>query len=202
MSKEIKNILICGDSFAAIWPGDYGGWPIMLSNDYTVTNCAQAGVGEYKVSLQLASKNIRDYDLIIVCHTSAFRVHVEQHPYYKDGLHKNADLIYTDVVSQNHKGVTDHLKYYFEKVFDLNYALDIHNMIKERITSRTTGVPCLHLNFFATLPREFINEGEINLHDVWQQNPGAVNHMSQTGNQLVYQILKEKICEVTHNDVG
>ena len=46
------RILIAGDSFAAEWPGN-NGWVKLLSQKFSVTNVAQAGVGEYKILKQL-----------------------------------------------------------------------------------------------------------------------------------------------------
>ena len=50
-----KNILICGDSFAADWTKKYNGngWVNMLCNDFNITNVAEAGVSEYKIYQQL-----------------------------------------------------------------------------------------------------------------------------------------------------
>ena len=49
------KILIAGDSFAADWKIKHSGngWVNMLSNDYDVTNIAQAGASEYKIYQQL-----------------------------------------------------------------------------------------------------------------------------------------------------
>ena len=94
------KVLICGDSFAADWTVKYTGkgWPNLIAENYTVTNLAQAGCSEYKIYLQLASANLDQYDAIIVSHTSPNRLPVEVHPVHSnDPLHKNSDLIYTDL---------------------------------------------------------------------------------------------------------
>ena len=189
------RILVAGDSFAAQWPGEYPGWSTLLGNDYQVTNRAQAGVGEYKVWLQLAEENLDNYDLTIVCHTSAYRVYVQEHPFHKQGLHKNADLIYSDVMARKDYPERDHLQYYFESLFDLNYALDIHSLIKERIMYYTIDNPVIHLSFFPILDHEFVIKKELNFHDVWRQHPGTVNHLSATGNNIVYNTIKDHINE-------
>ena len=189
------KLLIVGDSFAAPWPGSYPGWAALLNNDYRVTNCAQAGVGEYKVWLQLAQEHLNKYDLTIVCHTSAYRVYVPSHPFHDSGLHKNADLIYTDIMARDNYTEREHLQYYFESMFDLNYALDIHNLIKERIMYYTIDQPVIHLSFFPVLKNEFVIDRELNFHDVWQQHPGTVNHLSAEGNNIVYNSIKERINE-------
>lgn len=189
------RILVAGDSFAAPWPGNYPGWATLLNKDYQVVNRAQAGVGEYKVWLQLAEENLDNYDLTIVCHTSAYRVYVPEHPFHTTGLHKDADLIYTDVMARDNYPEREHLQYYFESMFDLNYALDIHNLIKERIMYYTMDSRVIHLSFFPVLSNEFVIKNELNFHDIWQQHPGKVNHLSATGNDLVYNSIKDHINE-------
>lgn len=190
------KILIVGDSFAAPWPGDYPGWSALLSNDYTVTNRAQAGVGEYKVWLQLAEEHPNKYDLTVVCHTSAYRVYVPNHPFHVTGLHSNADLIYTDVMARDDYPEREHLQYYFESMFDLNYALDIHNLIKERIMYYTLEEKVIHLSFFPVLKNEFTIDRELNFHDIWQKHPGTVNHLSAEGNNIVYNSIKAHINDI------
>jgi hypothetical protein len=91
------KILIAGDSFAADWKIKYNGngWVNMLSEDYEVTNIAQAGVSEYKIYQQLIKHDTTKYDKIIISHTSAYRIPVVKHPIHsKDILHSNCDLIY------------------------------------------------------------------------------------------------------------
>lgn len=189
------RVLIAGDSFAAPWPGNYPGWATSLSKDFTVTNRAQAGVGEYKIWLQLAQENLNNYDLTIVCHTSAYRVYVPEHPFHKNGLHKNADLIYSDIAARSNYPEREHLEYYFASMFDLNYALDIHNLIKERIMYYTLDCRTIHLSFFSMLKNEFTIKDELNFYNIWQQHPGSVNHLSALGNDLVYNTIKDRINE-------
>lgn len=189
------RILVAGDSFAAPWPGDYPGWASLLNNDYQVTNRAQAGISEYKIWLQLAEEKLDNYDLTIVCHTSAYRVYVPKHPFHKQGLHKNADLIYSDVMARKDHPDHQHLAYYFESMFDLDYAVDVHNLIKERIMYYTLDTPIIHTSFFPVLNNEFVIKNELNFNDIWQKHPGPVNHLSAAGNDLVYNKLKDYINE-------
>ena len=90
------NILIAGDSFAAEWPGE-DGWVKLLAKKHNVTNVAQAGVSEYKILKQIKNASLDEYDAIIVSHTSPSRVHTPEHPLHKEGLHKDCDLIWTDL---------------------------------------------------------------------------------------------------------
>ena len=69
--------------------------------DYNVTNVSQAGVSEYKILKQVEDHLYsNDFDLVIVCHTSPYRVHTPEHPVHNSGLHKDCDLIYSDVEYQ------------------------------------------------------------------------------------------------------
>ena len=93
----MKKILIAGDSFAADWTVKHigGGWVNLLTKDFKVKNVAEAGVSEYKIYKQLLNQNLVDYDHIIVSHTSAYRIPIEEHPIHKDDiLHNNCDLIF------------------------------------------------------------------------------------------------------------
>ena len=99
---QLSNILIIGDSFAADWSTKYNnylGWPNLLAQSHSVTNLAQAGVSEHKIYKQLCSvQDLSVYDVVIVAHTSPFRVPTKRHPMHsKDVLHKDADLIYSDI---------------------------------------------------------------------------------------------------------
>ena len=120
MRKRLSNILIIGDSFAADWSTkykDYLGWPTLLAQSHTVTNLAQAGVSEHKIYKQLCSvQDLSVYDVVIVAHTSPFRVPTKRHPMHsKDVLHKDADLIYTDIEYHSNR-----LKNIFNKSFIIN----------------------------------------------------------------------------------
>ena len=94
------RILIAGDSFAAKWPANIRnqGWPALLADRFEVYNIAQAGVGEYKIYKQLANVELDQFDLVIVSHTSPSRIHTRNHPLHKEGLHKDCDLIITDLI--------------------------------------------------------------------------------------------------------
>ena len=95
------HVLIVGDSFAADWSAkhcDLFGWPNLLAKHHTVTNLAQAGVSEYKIYKQLISVDLSQFDLVIVAHTSPYRVVTRSHPvHYNNSLHKHADLLFGDI---------------------------------------------------------------------------------------------------------
>ena len=70
MAYATTKILIAGDSFAALYPGERQGWPNLLSEKYNIKNVAQAGISEYKILNQIKSENLNQYDLVIVSYKS------------------------------------------------------------------------------------------------------------------------------------
>jgi hypothetical protein len=134
------NILIVGDSFSTVWPNTQGSWVEMLSKNNSVTNLSQAGISEYKILKQLESTHIPAYDLVIVSHTSNSRVHTRQHPIHSAGLHKNCDLIITDLVPRfswfnpSLKAAINWFKYHY----DSEYQETIYGLIRAKISKIIT----------------------------------------------------------------
>lgn len=171
------KILIAGDSFAANWFGDYPGWVDLLAKNYQVTNLAQAGCSEYKIRQQLEC-NLKKYNSIIVCHTSNSRIPVEHNPLHKnDLLHKNCDFLYSDV-----KGRISSMTEFYEKYYHHDFWEYTYNLIVNDIVEYTLGHNALHITFFDH-KHQLI---DINLHTVFKKHPGTVNHLSDKGNQIVY----------------
>ena len=145
-----QKILICGDSFSCTWPSkkDNLGWPFLLENEYDITNLSQAGVGEYKIYKQVKQHDLKKYDKIIVCHTSPYRISIENHPSFKQGnLHQNADLIFTDIESRKFKSIKMFIVYYFFKYFFYKeYFEFIHFLIFKEIKSLDDKI--IHISFF------------------------------------------------------
>jgi len=200
----MKNILIVGDSFAADWTVKYKdhylGWPNLLATDFNVTNLAQAGCGEYKIWLQLTSIDIKDYDFIIVSHTSPSRIYVKNHPIHNtDTLHKNSDLIYNDIVnhSKKHKELNVIVKF-FEEYFDLDQSEFVHKLIQQQIIdyikekTDATIIELSHIkgniipNARDTIQAEFLYH---------EKRAGLINHYTPDDNKKVFNILKSIINE-------
>lgn len=184
----MTKLLICGDSFAADWTVKVKGvgWVNLLERDYKVTNLAQAGCSEYKILKQLQSVNLDDYELVLVSHTSPFRLYVPEHPVHsKDKLHKNSCLLYSDVMEH----LPDHpelkpVAEYFEQYFDVEYAEHMHNLLLREIeelcphkTLHVSHIDWKHLHEF---------ENFINFKEVFLKHRGSVNHYNEEGNQIVY----------------
>ena len=193
---RFMNLLICGDSFAADWTVKYNdvGWPNMLANDFKLTNLAQAGCSEYKIYKQLISANLIKYDAIIVSHTSPNRIYIKSHPVHaNDLLHKNSDLIYTDIVehaksNKSLKPIVD----YFENYFDLEYAMFVHKLLCEKIEKHlntfkgpvihVTGLPWDNLHCFNNmLSFEYLSK----------DHKGLINNYNQAGNEIIYKKIKQ-----------
>jgi hypothetical protein len=189
----MKRILIAGDSFAANWSKKYSAdksWPCILANKYCVTNVAQAGVSEYKIYKQLEKATVEQFDLVIISHTSMYRVHTKQHPVHvKDILHCNADLLIGDVEYHKNRLYNRFNKSlqsaynYFLYHYDEQYYCDIYNMLKERIISKTPP-NTLHLCAF--------EEGNF-LNTVYNKHRGFVNHLDDQGHNKVLNYIESKI---------
>lgn len=191
------KVLITGDSFAADWQVKYPevlGWPNFLAKEYLVTNLAQAGCGEYKILKQLQSVDLSKFDLIIVAHSSPFRIYVKNHPIHKDDkLHSNCDLIYSDIKDHVH---TNHnllpIVDYFENYFDQKYAVDIHNLICEKIDKLTNAYKTIHITGFEW-DKLYQFDNMINFNYVLKKYKGMINHYTVEGNREVYNVIKSRI---------
>jgi hypothetical protein len=196
------NILVAGDSFAAKWPNSTTGWPDLLATAYSITNIAQAGVSEYKILKQLESVNLNNYDLVIVCHTSISRVHTPKHPIHTTGLHKDCDLIITDIESKFNwsnpslKTAVNWFKYHYDDV----YQKDIYQLIRSQINF-IVNIPYISIDHFkesALLGKETVR---LNLADYWPNVRGDVNHYNQQGNMYVYEHVSKTIDLLTKESV-
>lgn len=196
------NILIAGDSFAAKWPNISAGWPNLLDLKYSVTNIAQAGVGEYKILKQIKSVNLNNYDLVVVCHTSLSRVHTPQHPIHTTGLHKDCDLIITDIKSKFNwfnaslRTAVNWFKYHYDDV----YQHDIYQLIRNQI-DYIIDIPYISIDHFidsAVLGNETVR---LNFSDYWPTARGDTNHYNRQGNVYVYEQVSKTIDLLTKKSV-
>ena len=193
MGLKTKKILITGDSFAADWTKKYNGvgWVNMLENVCDVTNIAQAGASEYKIHKQLQSVNVNDYDYVIVSHTSAYRIPVKEHPiHWDDILHKECDLIYSDLKCHDYNDLAKIGIDFFENLFDPDYFVFIHKLILDKINLNYPNI--INITFF-----DSFNECDnmIYLEEVFLENKGLINHLNDNGNQIVYEKIINTINE-------
>tara|TARA_B110000503_G_C6986878_1_gene345630 strand:+ start:57 stop:644 length:588 start_codon:yes stop_codon:yes gene_type:complete len=188
------KILIAGDSFAAEWPGN-DGWVKLLAKDYTVTNLAQAGVSEYKILKQLQNCNINNYDTVIVSHTSPSRVHTPSHPLHKHGLHKDCDLIWTDLSDRNAafnpslKSAKDYFRYHY----DDEYYQTIYSLLRKEIYNLLDNNIYISMTHIELDSKFTIEQHHIDFNKLWVAHRGTENHYSKHGNNCVYNVLVDKI---------
>jgi hypothetical protein len=183
------RILIAGDSFASNWYPKYKekGWPNYLEEIFEVTNIAQAGCSEYKIYKQLQSINLKKFDLIIICHTSPYRIYCKEHIIHnKDILHKNSDYIYTDIIEGISKNSDlNVLKEYFEKFYDLEHAEFVHNLICKEIESFISNLPVLNISFF-DYSKLHSFKNFIDLSQLFVDERGLINHLTTAGNKATF----------------
>jgi hypothetical protein len=190
------KLLICGDSFAADWTVKFTGvgWPNLLSKNYQVTNLAQAGCSEYKIYQQLVSVNLTHFDRIIISHTSPYRIPVKEHPVHaNDKLHKNSDLIYTDIKehSKTNKKLLPIVDF-FEKYFDMDSAPFIHSLICKEIDHLTLSTPTLHLTNL-NWENLYMFKNMLNFEFLFKTNRGILNHYDDEGNQIIYDLIVKRL---------
>jgi hypothetical protein len=186
------KILIAGDSFAAKWPSKDTniGWVEKLAEQFDVVNVAQAGVGEYKIYKQLTNIELEKFDLVIVSHTSPSRVHTRNHPLHKEGLHKDCDLIVTDLIGhfQPFNNNLQISKSWFKYHYDEEYQIDIYELLREKIKS-IINIPYIsmtHVSISAVLSTEFNN---IDFSKLWAAERGDVNHYTKKGNDMIVETI-------------
>jgi len=184
----MKKLLIAGDSFATNWRIKHNGagWVNHLENDYEVKNIAQAGVSEYKIYKQLIKENLKEFDNVIVSHTSAYRIPIEEHPIHKnDILHKNCDLIFSDVSEHLSNPIMRTAHDFYTNIFDADYFIFINSLICKEIQNLSSKIT--HITFFDS----FYDENVKKFESVFLNNKGQMNHMNTTGNQIIYEEVKK-----------
>lgn len=189
-----KKLAVFGDSFGVVDPAEeFASWVTQLSHHFKVINHCECGVGEYKILQQLKSVDLTQFDNIIVSHTSATRVYVKGHPLHKNSnIYKNCDIIYADIAERT-DDFSIACQNYFKYIFDLNYAIDIHNLICKEIDTLLQNLPVTHItNFNYAGLYDFPDM--INFYTLFLQNRGNVNHYNQYGNDVIYKKLLKKLC--------
>lgn len=176
------SILIVGDSFSA--SESTSSWTNLLG--CPITNISSNGSSEYRILKKILSKKLDHYDAVIVTHTSPNRIYVDYNPTHLDTIgYRDCDLIYSDVKDKQTE-FAKNASWYFENVFDLEQANLVHRLMIDKIIQLTQPVKNIHVSFF-----DFGYPGLINLHHIWKQCPGDVNHLNLNGNIKVANIIKE-----------
>jgi hypothetical protein len=188
-----KKLLIAGDSFAADWTKKYEnicGWVNMLESDYDVTNIAQAGVSEYKIYKQLEKIDTTKFEHIIVSHTSAYRIPIEEHPIHKDdSLHDNCDIIYSDAEVHIENNIMKTAVDFYVNIFHPDYFCFINDLIFKEIQKITPNA--IHITFFDN----FYDNNILKFEDIFLSHKGNINHLDEKGNSLFYNMIKNILNE-------
>jgi hypothetical protein len=180
----LPRLLIVGDSFSA----DVGqqSWTKKLPG-FAVTNLSTNGSSEYRIFKKLVNTDLKEFEYVIIVHTSPYRIYIEHNPLHLDSLtHQECDLLYQDIKSADLTKFTQNVAWYFENVFDLEQANIIHNLLIEKIVTLTTNHHALHLSFF----KDEKNDNITNLSSIWKQHSGSINHMDEIGNDKVAILIK------------
>jgi hypothetical protein len=187
------RIGLFGDSFGYQTTNQpFKSWVDWLSQHAIIDNYCQSGVSEYKILEQLRLINLSQYDQIIITHTSPTRVFVRYNPLHKDSeTHKNCDLLLSDIESKNDP-FSQVCKNYFKYIFDIDYAIDIHNMICQEINNIVKNYKVIHITHFDYRQcYQFPNM--IDFYKLWVKNQGEVNHYNEFGNRQIYETILPKL---------
>jgi hypothetical protein len=197
MAEKSLKLLIAGDSFAAKWPTKGLSWVDLLSRHYIVTNIAQAGVGEYKILKQIQSVDLKEFDCIIVNHTSPSRVHTPHHPVHREGFHKDCDLIITDLLEHNsffNKSLRT-AKDWFEYHYDDDYQITVYNLIRKEIND-LINIPYIATGHLKIITQLSIEKNYVDFSNFWALEKGDINHYNEFGNRYVYKKINKKLWEI------
>jgi hypothetical protein len=191
MSKN--KILLIGDSFAS--SNHPGSWTTMLPN-FDIVNLSSNGSSEYRIFKKLVKTDLTKFNYIIIVHTSPYRIYVEHNPLHLDSqTHQTCDLIYQDVKSAESTQFTQNVAWYFKNVFSLDQADTIHDLLVEKIVKLTATHSPLHLSFF----KDEKNSNIVNLHSIWHEHPGSINHLDYNGNKKVAKFIITMYNKFTNN---
>lgn len=179
----MTKLFIFGDSFSS--SEDSGSWTQLLKNHCDVETLSANGSSEYRIwkTYQNSINSIQENDKIIFCHTSYTRVFLKNTVSSKSRQltsHPKCDLILEDIFSKNEKEFISIIK----NIWDEEYLQDTYSLIIDDLLKIKNS---LHITFFEN------TEKVESLNYIWKNNPGRINHMSEIGNRLVYEYLKERL---------
>jgi len=188
------KLLLCGDSFSYDHKLEHS-WPTRLSQVHQVDNLSQCGCGEYKIRLQIASRNLDNYDAVMIFHTSPNRIYYNQlNKMYVDNYHGQADFLFTDVEHHRHSNKLAQTAYdYFVNIFDATYHSYVHNLICAEIDQITKPYCIYHFTAFDYSTLYQFDNNLIDLYNIWQANRGNINHLNPAGHQEFFKKITDTI---------
>jgi len=176
-------ITVLGDSFAT---NIQHSWVNKLAQEHNVRCVSQPGCSEYKIYRQCSEVHSRS-NLVIVSHTSWSRIPVQSHPVHKSGYHVDCDLLYADCDANNIKTATD----FFEHHFWDDFWQETYCLYRNKISEQLHDYNVLHLDFFNHKLGTEINRMDFST--MFDHNRGDICHMSELGNDRVFDKIKEYI---------
>ena len=187
-----NKILLIGDSFAASNHND--SWPNLLPNS-DIVNLSSNGSSEYRIFKKLVKTDLTQFNYIIIVHTSPYRIYIDHNPLHSNSqTHQTCDLLYQDIKYAEPTKFTQNVAWYFENVFDLDQAAVIHDLLIEKIVKLTETYQSLHLSFFEAEN----NSNIVNLHSIWHEHPGSINHLDNNGNKKVAKFITTMYNKITN----
>ena len=190
-----KTLALFGDSFGYQDSAEeFDSWVTLLSKHYKIHNYCQAGSSQYKILKSIQLVDLDQYDHVVITHTSPGRVYVKYNPLHQNTTkHKDCDIILSDI-ENNSDRFSVACQLYFKYIHDMDYAIDIHNMICKEIHELTQHHNPCHITHF-DYQSLYQFPGLINFHSMFRDNRGSVNHYNQIGNCRVYQTVLDKLSD-------
>jgi hypothetical protein len=185
LSKDYK-IVIFGDSFSADCVEN--SWPSWLEQKYTVQNHSLRGASEYRLYCSFMNnlETAQSADAVIFFHTNPQRVFVPDHvDYMRRGTntHSYSDMVANDVMSDPRwRNIAD---MYYRNFFDEGFQNTLYTMLIQNISSRLQNI--LHCSGFD------VSMKIKSFYELRKTNPGPINHLDKTGNQIVYNYIEQWI---------
>jgi len=172
-------IWIFGDSFAS--SNLDSSWVSIVGD---TQNFASNGSSEYRIlkNYLLQKSNIKENDLVLFVHTSQSRIFLKDDRELSSrclSSHTNCDIIFNDVFEKKEKQYIEIL----ESIWDDEFFNDIFNLLVDKLLKVPNSY---HVTFFESSRTDLIN-----LNHIWLNNQGEINHMNETGNQLVANYIKQ-----------
>ena len=187
----MNNLYIFGDSFS-VNNGDFS-WPILLSQELNVSlkNLSSNASSIFRIYKNIINniKDIKENDLVICNYTNYQRVYINDDFVFKTRKkqkYENADLVISDAFNQNFLDKIFFKKFYYD-MYDDDMQMILYYLMQKDIRDKLKKLKTIEITFFN------FDVNVINLHNIWQNNKGKINHMNELGNKSVMNILIEKI---------
>ena len=134
------------------------------------------------IYLQLKSQDLSKFDKILVSHTSAYRIPIQEHPIHKEDLiHNDCDIIFSDVSAHLDNPVMKTAYDFYSNIFYPEYFCFVNDLIYKEINNLVPNI--LHITFFDS----FYPNSVLKFEEIFLDNKGMINHLNENGNNIIYQ---------------